>query len=87
MKIQTKKEENTLIVSLDGKIDGATAPELEAELIGWLDQGETALDSGFTGGFLCQQRGVAGRFIGRQAAPVRRPTGHGRSAAGGEGNL
>jgi stage II sporulation protein AA (anti-sigma F factor antagonist) len=43
MKIQAKKEENTLIVSLDGKIDGATAPELEAELIGWLDQGETAL--------------------------------------------
>jgi anti-anti-sigma factor len=43
MKIQTKKQENTLIVSLDGKIDGATAPELEAELIGWLDQGETAL--------------------------------------------
>ena len=41
MKVQSHKEEDILIISLDGKIDGATAPELEAHLLIWLDQGET----------------------------------------------
>ncbi len=41
MNIKSKKEEGILTVSVDGKIDGATSPELESQLKDWLDQGET----------------------------------------------
>lgn len=43
MNVQGSKEEGVLTVAVDGKIDGATAPGLEARLVEWLDQGETKI--------------------------------------------
>jgi anti-sigma B factor antagonist len=43
MNIQSKKEDGVLTVAVDGKIDGATSPELESRLVDWLDQGETKI--------------------------------------------
>jgi stage II sporulation protein AA (anti-sigma F factor antagonist) len=41
MNIESKKEDGILTVSVDGKIDGASSPELENRLVAWLDEGET----------------------------------------------
>lgn len=43
MNLQSNKEEGILTISVDGKIDGATSPELEGRLAEWLDQGETRI--------------------------------------------
>jgi anti-anti-sigma factor len=43
MKVQGKKEEGVVTISVEGKIDGATAPDLEGPLVEWLDQGETKI--------------------------------------------
>ena len=40
MEIQTGKEKNTVVVSVKGKIDAVTAPELEKELSNLIAQGE-----------------------------------------------
>jgi stage II sporulation protein AA (anti-sigma F factor antagonist) len=43
MNVQAEKEKGILTVSVEGKIDGATAPDLERRLLEWLDQGETQI--------------------------------------------
>jgi anti-anti-sigma factor len=43
MNVQGDKEEGVLTVAVDGKIDGATAPDLESRLVEWLDQGENRI--------------------------------------------
>jgi stage II sporulation protein AA (anti-sigma F factor antagonist) len=43
MNVQANKEDGLLTVSVEGKIDGATAPALEGRLVEWLDQGETKI--------------------------------------------
>jgi anti-anti-sigma factor len=58
MKVRSNKEEGLLIISLDGKIDGATAPELEAHLLAWLDQGETRLIFDFQEVFYISSAGL-----------------------------
>ena len=58
MKVRSNKEEGILIISLDGKIDGATAPELEAHLLAWLDQGETRLIFDFQEVFYISSAGL-----------------------------
>ncbi|MBI5586069.1 MAG: STAS domain-containing protein [Deltaproteobacteria bacterium] len=43
MNVQAQQEEGILTVAVEGKVDGATAPELESRLVEWLDQGETKI--------------------------------------------
>jgi stage II sporulation protein AA (anti-sigma F factor antagonist) len=43
MNVRGNKEEGILTVAVDGKIDGATAPDLESRLVEWLDQGENRI--------------------------------------------
>ena len=43
MDVNSSKEEGVFTIAVEGKIDGATAPELESRLLEWLDQGETRI--------------------------------------------
>lgn len=40
MHIATEKEKNTIVVSVEGKIDAITAPEFEKALLNLISQGE-----------------------------------------------
>ncbi len=49
MEIQTRKEKNVAIVSVKGRIDALTAPELEKNLSELISKGETLLLLNFAG--------------------------------------
>ncbi len=41
MEITTRKEKQVIVVSVQGRLDAVTAPELERKLAALIDQGET----------------------------------------------
>ncbi len=41
MKLNTRKEKNALVVSVEGRIDAFSAPEFTEELAEWIDEGES----------------------------------------------
>lgn len=49
MEIQTAKEKNTVVVSVQGKIDAVTAPEFEKAMSNLIAQGENVFLFNFSG--------------------------------------
>jgi anti-anti-sigma factor len=49
MRIDTRKQAGWLVCTISGRIDGTTAPELEASLSGTIDAGETRIAADLSG--------------------------------------
>ena len=49
MRIDTRKQAGWLVCAISGRIDGTTAPQLEASLRGTIDAGETRIAADLSG--------------------------------------
>ena len=76
-----------MTVSVDGKIDGATSPELESRLVEWLDQGETKIILDLQEVFYISSAGLRVVLFEARSPFKQRPPGAGRPQTRGEGNL